>query len=89
MTAPAETQIALRTPHLQPHPLSRRIMHWVNAVAILVMIGSGWRIYDCYPALPLHFAFPLYLARRCSRFSAVRTHRTARLINGTEGAVVQ
>ncbi len=31
------------------HPLSRRIMHWINALAIIVMIGSGWRIYDSYP----------------------------------------
>jgi thiosulfate reductase cytochrome b subunit len=46
---------------MQLHPLSRRIMHWVNAAAILVMIGSGWRIYDYYPALPLHFSFPYYL----------------------------
>jgi len=22
------------------------------------MIGSGWRIYDYYPALPLDFGFP-------------------------------
>lgn len=36
-------------------------MHWVNALAILVMIGSGWRIYNFYPALPLHFGFPYYL----------------------------
>jgi thiosulfate reductase cytochrome b subunit len=40
------------------HPLSRRIMHWLNALAILLMIGSGWRIYDYYPALPLDFGFP-------------------------------
>ena len=33
-------------------------MHWVNALAILVMIGSGWRIYDYYPALPIDFGFP-------------------------------
>ena len=33
-------------------------MHWINAAAILVMIGSGWRIYDYYPALPLDFGFP-------------------------------
>jgi len=46
---------------VQLHPLSRRIMHWVNALAILVMIASGWRIYDYYPALPLHRAFPYYL----------------------------
>jgi thiosulfate reductase cytochrome b subunit len=43
---------------LQLHPLSRRIMHWVNALAIFVMIGSGWRIYDYYPALPVDFGFP-------------------------------
>jgi thiosulfate reductase cytochrome b subunit len=28
------------------HPLPLRIMHWINAVAILIMIGSGWKIYD-------------------------------------------
>jgi thiosulfate reductase cytochrome b subunit len=28
------------------HPLPVRVMHWVNAVAIVVMIGSGWRIYE-------------------------------------------
>ena len=33
-------------------------MHWINALAILVMIGSGWRIYNYYPALPIHFGFP-------------------------------
>ncbi len=43
---------------VQLHPLSRRIMHWVNALAILVMIASGWRIYDYYPALPIDFGFP-------------------------------
>ena len=28
------------------HPLSLRIMHWINAVAMLIMIGSGWQIYN-------------------------------------------
>jgi thiosulfate reductase cytochrome b subunit len=28
------------------HPLPLRIMHWVNAIAIIVMIGSGWKIYN-------------------------------------------
>jgi thiosulfate reductase cytochrome b subunit len=31
------------------HPLWVRITHWINAVAILVMIGSGWQIYDASP----------------------------------------
>jgi thiosulfate reductase cytochrome b subunit len=28
------------------HPLPLRIMHWTNAIAMLVMIGSGWKIYN-------------------------------------------
>ncbi len=28
------------------HPLPIRAMHWINAVAMLVMITSGWGIYD-------------------------------------------
>src|ERR1700739_349488 len=28
------------------HPLPLRIMHWINAVAVFIMIGSGWRIYN-------------------------------------------
>src|SRR3984957_12665027 len=28
------------------HPLPLRVMHWVNAVAIFIMIGSGWKIYN-------------------------------------------
>src|SRR5262252_44374 len=60
--ATTETAAAPRAVRdVQTHPLSRRIMHWVNALAILVMIGSGWRIYDYYPALPISFGFPYYL----------------------------
>jgi thiosulfate reductase cytochrome b subunit len=28
------------------HPWPVRLMHWTNAVAIFIMIGSGWRIYN-------------------------------------------
>jgi thiosulfate reductase cytochrome b subunit len=38
------------------HPVWVRVTHWVNAVATLVMIGSGWRIYNASPLFP--FAFP-------------------------------
>lgn len=51
----------LPTRDVQLHPLSRRIMHWINALAIIVMIGSGWRIYDSYPALSIDFKFPYTL----------------------------
>ena len=28
------------------HPLPIRIMHWINVLAMFIMIGSGWKIYD-------------------------------------------
>ena len=28
------------------HPWPVRVMHWINAVAMIVMIGSGWGIYN-------------------------------------------
>ena len=28
------------------HPPALRVMHWLNAFATIVMIGSGWRIYN-------------------------------------------
>ncbi|CAN5260578.1 cytochrome b/b6 domain-containing protein [soil metagenome] len=28
------------------HPLALRIMHWINAVAMIIMIMSGWKIYN-------------------------------------------
>jgi thiosulfate reductase cytochrome b subunit len=33
-------------PRARVHPLPLRIMHWINAVAIFIMIGSGWKIYN-------------------------------------------
>ena len=34
------------------HPLVVRITHWINALAILVMVTSGWRIYNASPLFP-------------------------------------
>ena len=31
---------------LRLHPLPLRIMHWTNAVAMIIMISSGWKIYN-------------------------------------------
>jgi thiosulfate reductase cytochrome b subunit len=28
------------------HPLPVRIAHWINALGIVIMIGSGWKIYN-------------------------------------------
>lgn len=37
------------------HPLYVRITHWINALAVLVMIGSGWQIYNAAPLFPFRF----------------------------------
>src|SRR3977135_2692248 len=37
------------------HPLWLRITHWINAVAVLLMIGSGWEIYNASPLFPFHY----------------------------------
>jgi thiosulfate reductase cytochrome b subunit len=41
----------------QRHPLARRILHWVMALSVLIMIGSGWRIYNASPVFSF-LAFP-------------------------------
>jgi thiosulfate reductase cytochrome b subunit len=38
------------------HPAWVRVTHWINALAMLVMIGSGWQIYNASPLFP--FVFP-------------------------------
>ncbi|WP_183270566.1 cytochrome b/b6 domain-containing protein [Buttiauxella sp. A111] len=38
------------------HPLWLRICHWLNAFAILIMVTSGWRIYNASPLF--NFSFP-------------------------------
>lgn len=34
---------------VQKHALPVRLSHWTMALAMLIMIGSGWRIYDSTP----------------------------------------
>lgn len=37
------------------HPLYVRITHWINALAMLIMIGSGWQIYNASPLFSFEF----------------------------------
>ena len=43
------------------HPRWVRITHWVNALAMFMMIGSGWQIYDASPLFRFIY-FPTQLA---------------------------
>ncbi|KAF2394348.1 cytochrome b/b6 domain-containing protein [Pseudomonas frederiksbergensis] len=38
------------------HPCWLRLTHWLNALAVVVMIASGWRIYNASPLYD--FSFP-------------------------------
>src|ERR671936_505155 len=38
------------------HPRWVRVTHWVNALAMVVLIGSGWQIYNASPLFA--FVFP-------------------------------
>jgi thiosulfate reductase cytochrome b subunit len=42
------------------HPAWVRVTHWINALAMLMMIGSGWQIYDASPLFG--FTFPPQIA---------------------------
>ena len=53
MTAEAMTTTSAGT---TIHPVWVRVTHWINAIAILVMIGSGWQIYNSSPLFA--FVFP-------------------------------
>ncbi len=45
------------------HPGWVRICHWINAVAILVMIGSGWQIFNASPLFDFTFSRTITLGR--------------------------
>ena len=44
----AETMTAMPA-DMTIHPGWVRVCHWINALAILVMVGSGWQIYNASP----------------------------------------
>jgi thiosulfate reductase cytochrome b subunit len=48
LTAPERARLVI-------HPAWVRITHWINALAVLVMIGSGWEIYNASPLFGFRF----------------------------------
>lgn len=43
------------------HPLWLRVTHWLNALAVGVLVASGWRIYDASPFFPFRIPVALTL----------------------------
>jgi len=50
--------VPTRRTNITIHPAWVRVTHWVNALAMLVMVGSGWQIYDASPLPLFRFEFP-------------------------------
>ena len=50
-------ELAQRRSERRPpvHPLWLRVNHWLNALAVLILIFSGWRIYNASPIWPFRF----------------------------------
>ena len=59
MTASRDPDRSRPKLHVAIHPLVVRLTHWLNAAAIILMILSGWRIYDASPLFS--FTFPRQL----------------------------
>ena len=57
------------------HPLIVRITHWINAVAIIMMIMSGWQIYNAFPNLG--FSFPDWMTLGGWLAGAIQWHLAA------------
>ncbi len=55
----------------QRHSAIVRIAHWCQVLAIVIMIGSGWRIYDNVPILP--FEFPYWITLGGDKYLATTT----------------
>ena len=45
---------------VKAHPWPVRVTHWLNVLAVMVMVGSGWRIYDNVPIFKW-LTFPIWM----------------------------
>jgi thiosulfate reductase cytochrome b subunit len=52
---PSEQRDRRRAPLIVIHPLVVRLAHWLNAAAIVVMVMSGWGIYNASPLFAFRF----------------------------------
>jgi thiosulfate reductase cytochrome b subunit len=66
------------------HPLAIRVMHWINALAMIAMIGSGWAIYNDEVILGwLHF--PAWMTLGAGPEGALQWHFLAMWVLAANG----
>src|SRR5258707_6204957 len=57
----ASHERTLAAPATVIQPAWVRIAHWINAVAMILMIMSGWQIYNASPLFDFHFSSSITL----------------------------
>jgi len=67
------------------HPLVVRVTHWINAFAILIMVASGWRIYNGAPLFD--FRIPLEMTLGGGLAGALQWHFAAMWLLAANGLV--
>lgn len=60
-----------------------RLTHWINALAVVLMVTSGWRIYNAAPLFDLRFADQLTLGGWLG--GAIQWHFAAMWLLGLNG----
>lgn len=75
MTVAFEVDAALPPANGAIHPLPVRLLHWLNALAVILMILSGFAIHNAYPTLP--FAIPDWLTLGGSLAGGLQWHFAA------------
>lgn len=76
---------AQQTRSVRIHPLVVRISHWINVLTILVMVTSGWRIYDASPLFP--FKIPSDMTLGSWLGGALHWHFAAMWLLAANGAI--
>lgn len=71
------------TPHTLIHPGWLRAMHWLNALAVVVLMMSGWRIYNATAFLG--FAIPADITLGGWLGGALQWHFAAMWVLGING----
>ncbi len=65
------------------HPLWLRLTHWLNLLAVLMMVTSGWRIYNASPLFD--FSFPAEITLGGWLGGALQWHFAAMWLFGFNG----
>lgn len=71
--------------NLVVHPPWLRVTHWLNVVAVVILVMSGWRIYDASPFFP--FAIPKEITLGGWLGGAIQWHFAAMWLLAVNGMI--